>query len=285
MALAIPLSQMKDDINAFTVDFFAAYANDQRDEEQREQLIATGNVFIKEHVRTRLGQLFRLTIGQAEAACVKGGVSKEEAPGWRGAIEDAAGMSFREQSVPSSAFLATAAGAETEYATKGPLVKFGKVRKPRLHKSLLTVGAQMALDGSPPYIPEYCYDVIQTENPEMQTITEPELIAFTDRIIEYYGTVYGRFNLGRPLCRLLGKLAEKRLPKIPLGKGKNRAFRKILDIKTKNRKHVSWLAHATLPLPATLSAHVTLLNTHMRAPPWHARRKFTRSHSNSSAQR
>ena len=86
MALAIPLSQMKDDINAFTVDFFAAYANDQRDEEQREQLIATGNVFIKEHVRTRLGQLFRLTIGQAEAACVKGGVSKEEAPGWRGAI-------------------------------------------------------------------------------------------------------------------------------------------------------------------------------------------------------
>lgn len=92
-------------------------------------------------------------------------------------------------------------------------------------------------------VPESCYAVVETLDPQNQRITEPELVNFTQLMIQAAGTRFGHYNLGAPLCRILGIQVAKRLPNMPLGKGKHREIARMgwaqaLLNKSRNRKYV-----------------------------------------------
>ena len=105
----------------------------------------------------------------------------------------------------------------------------------------MTVGEELEKDNLADtfVLAECCYDVIEVLDPQSQTISEREVEAFSDAVMEFIGTKFGRYNMGAQFCRTLGKQVEKRLPNLPTGKGGvNRAWWKIFKNKTKNRKHV-----------------------------------------------
>lgn len=226
------LSQMLSDADALVTDFMDAYAAELPPE--LAQVCTTArDLFLKRHLRVRLGQLFRLTVKAAEAVLHEAGADEHDAAGWVQSFEDSAGFEFREHTVPESANLVTmtVAGAE---AAKGPL----KERSlPRV--SVPTVGAELQDRAEEFRLSECCFSVITTLDPTTQKISEPEVEQFSDSVMECIGTQFGRYNLGRPFCRILGRQLETRLPKLPEGKGKDRAWWKILYNKTKNRKNVS----------------------------------------------
>lgn len=244
------LDSLHGDSNAMVCDFIGAYAADLPPEESAI-CISIGDDFIRKHLRTRLGQLFRLTHGTATNVVRARTMDEADAPGWIQSFEDAAGFEFRDRSVPKSADLAYAAGetGECKGTSSTGTRKFGAPN---------TVGMSLAkkqkTGGSGEWtIPEVCYrNAIFTLDPTHNEISEPELEQFTTELVEAAGTCFGRYNLGMPLCRKLGRAVAKRLPKMPKGKAAaNRAdpnvgWKNAILNKTRNRKYVC--ASAT-PLP------------------------------------
>ena len=259
------LGKMHSDVDALVVDFLNAYA-EELPEELATICTAARDLFLKRHLRVRLGQLFRLTLKQAEQVIVDAGADAGDASGWASSLEDAAGFEFREHSVPESALIAATAGLLTG-DSKGPTVRS------RERTLLMTVGEELEKDNLADtfVLAECCYDVIEVLDPQSQTISEREVEAFSDAVMEFIGTKFGRYNMGAQFCRTLGKQVEKRLPNLPKGKGGvNRAWWKIFKNKTKNRKHVR------PPPPARTRA----LGADHKHP--HARRRCIRRHSRST---
>ena len=249
------LTDMYADKEAKVRDFFDALA-----EELPSPLSGictrTGDLFITKHLRTRLGQLFRLTRKQAEDVTVEAGADQDEVPGFVASYEDAAGFEFRGHSVPESARLACHVASDT-LATKGTASASWK------RKSLPTIGQEVKASHLEFGVPECCYDVIETMDPLNNPISEPELEAFSTEVIQAVGTRFGRYNIGRPYARILGKEIEKKLPHLPVGKGKNRSWGKILNTKSKNRKNVRHSPPPPPPpAPPRARAHTPRVHTH-----------------------
>ena len=112
------LGKMHSDVDALVVDFLNAYA-EELPEELATICTAARDLFLKRHLRVRLGQLFRLTLKQAEQVIVDAGADAGDASGWASSLEDAAGFEFREHSVPESTEIAATAGLLTG-DSKGP---------------------------------------------------------------------------------------------------------------------------------------------------------------------
>ena len=227
-----PLESLKGDEGVRVSEFFGAYAADLP-ADLALTTIKCGEDFLRRKLRTNLRQLFSLTAADAEAVAIGAGIDKEDAPGWVAAWEDAAGMKFTGHGVPESAKLFAVQAQTSVHKGEAASANY----KPR--RTVRTIGQQLASENKTLVIPEYCYSWVQdTLDPATTSITEPEVEKFSDSVIEFVGTQYGRYNLGRPLCRRLGAGIARRLPFIPKGKGQHRRWWKILYNKTKNRKNV-----------------------------------------------
>ena len=237
------LASLQGDADGRGADFFRLYAQDLPDE-LASKCLAIGQAFVTRHARTRLGPLFNLTLREARSiAETAGGLDKDDASGWINSFEQAAGFLFTERTVPQSDLYAiqTPSGEDE----KGEATKLQK--KPRT--TYETIGQQLTSENRLWTIPEYCYtENITTLDPLTTEIEETELTLFTDSVIEAILEDFGRYNIGRPMCRTLGMAAEKRLPKICQNTLHSRRIWKVLYNKTKNRKHVRRI-HAPRPPP------------------------------------
>ena len=205
------LTRLKGDDDALVQDFFLAYSQDLPEDLARIT-VACGNDFIRKKLRTNLRQLFQLPLSVAAAVAEGNGIMPEDAPGWLTAWEDAAGMCFRDHSVPESALLYGIQG-QTQVG-----VGLAERAGTKMRKTIRTVGQQLAAENRELVVPEYCYSWIEdTLDPLTTTITEPELEKFSDSVIEFVGTKTGRYNMGRPLCKRMGAAICKRLPLMPKG--------------------------------------------------------------------
>lgn len=236
MAMVLPaaptLHQMEGDADALTVDWFRLFAEDL-DGTDAEVCTKIGDAFKKWRL-TRLGALFKLTRVKAleTIAQANAGAPPEDNEAWLESIQMTAGFAFGEATVPSSAALAApglrSSGVKANNAPSN--------RVPTITEELQAKGTLVDED-----IPPSSFLVIETPDPHLHEITEPELEAWTDSVLESYGERFLRFNLGRPLCRHLGRKAinKIKLPTYGGKKGDERNIGQMLYDKSRNRKTVS----------------------------------------------
>ena len=196
-----------------------------------------GKEFFEVHGRKRMGQLFKMVRSRAlETVEGKGGDE-----GFLQTIEDLSGFEFRGLSVPSSAALVTEgessscrrrpsrqrARRETGSGSKGPTIS------EELRKDGAMVDEVLG--------PEIFADV-ETEDVKNRAITEDELEGISDKVLAKYAKSHGRLNMGKPLCRHLGRLFKAECPLLPTygdKKGTDRKHWKILYDKSQNRQYVA----------------------------------------------
>ena len=216
--------------------------------------------FLHIHGRTQFSSWFKLTSTQADAVC-NGHMGKDEGEdgtAWRKTIETMAGFNFAKPAAPESFELVQLSNKRKGITTKDV--------RPR--KKPTTVASRLLASGklTGATLPEACYDVIETEDPLVETIKEPEVHAFTTEVAEYIACEYGDWSIGRQLARTYGKQAKKRLPNLPdrgLTLGRNRDLSRMIFHKCKNLMYVrccrSNRTRTTLPaLPHKLRTRTTL---------------------------
>ena len=251
------LSSMRGDPEAKVADFLGFYAADL-DAGQAQTCQAIQHSFITKHLRTRVGQLFRLTWNTACNVCTAQGLDTADAEAWVTSFEDAAGFEFRERTVPTSGDLAfVEAGGEgvALAVSKGPVADGQRKhrRKPESLGMELSQDSKHGVEAPDWEVPEACYNVIKTLDPYNNPITEPELEKFTTEVVQAAGTRFGRYNFGMPFSMALGAKVATRLRKMPLGKGgKSRTnpivgWGRAIWNKSRNRRFV----RARLPCPCT----------------------------------
>jgi hypothetical protein len=220
-----PLEDFNGDSQASVAEFFAAWNQDLppslADINQR-----ICDRFINVHGRTRFSAWFKLTSTLADSVIsgafrdTDGSHTSDSGEGWRSAIEDLSGFRFAKPVAPPSAQL----GA------------YPNMKKQNVSARLAASGGLMEET-----LPESCYDVIDTCNPLEETITEPEVQAFTDAVVVHIASKHGDWAVGRMLSRLYGKQAKQRLPNLPhrgVTRGHHRILGKMIEYKCKNRLHV-----------------------------------------------
>ena len=240
VAPAPPQRQLEDfcgDGEARVADFFAVW-NEDLPAAHREANDKMCNEFITVYGRTRFKPWFKLKSNKVDEVIAKAfhsSSSREAGDGWREAIEDLAGFKFCKPEAPESAELVLLSHKRTrEEADEGV--------KPS-DKKLCTVGSRLFAKGAmaDEELPEQCYSVIETADPLVTTITEQEIGAFTDEVLEYCAGKHGSWAIGKALCRMYGKQASKRLPNLPdRGEtlGRQRQWGRIIHDKSKNRRYV-----------------------------------------------
>ena len=254
IATAPTLDSMEGDAEALVEDFFTALAADHPGDPDASTMLAIGKELVQKYKLRRLGKMFRMPRNRAlEVVEAEGG---DEA--LLVAIELNAGFSFASQTVPASALLAGAAGARVSGETTRRVQRDRKV--PTISDELLAEGTL-----ADETIPESCYAIIETDYSLGVAIEKKEQTEFTDALLEKYFERFFRFNLGRPLCRHLGKQIEKKLKLANNGSvdSKDRRWWKILYEKSRNRKQVRMLN--STPLPRT-RPRLRLLPTTKRRP-------------------
>ena len=236
------LASFNGDADALVADFFTAWSRDLP-----EPLAAINSAICSEMLmtgRTRFATWFKLPASQADQL-VKAGHGKDDATwaaGWRLAIEDLCGFKFAPSgsSVPESAALVRYQGVLKSDPTSEPT-------KPQ------TVGGRLMASGQfmDERLPSRCFAVVETPNPKLNPITNPETEAVTDEICEYIAATKGCWKMGKPLAKHYGKQAEAELPHLPdYGDdrpGKDRKWWKMIYDKCRNRYYVPCIAlHAVL---------------------------------------
>ena len=214
------------------MDFFKAYADDLPSP-LNHKMINISQALFRVHKRARLGSLFMVAQGAAEAT-IRAAEPEDDAIGWREAIEAQSGMLFNTGYVPASAALAqltapTAARVET------------KVEK-RVREGVGTIAEEMLSTGDIPDEPidEACFAVFECD-PFNTSVTDADLSAFTDAVVAQFSSSHGRSNLGAPLLRNCARQAHKRIRFLPAygnKLGKDRKIGKMIYDKTVNRGHV-----------------------------------------------
>ena len=106
-----------------------------------------------------------------------------------------------------------------------------------------TVGSRLMASGQflDERLPSRCLAVIETPNPKLNPITEPEIEAVTDEVCEYVAATKGCWKIGRALAKHYGKQAEAELPKLPdkgSVKGSDRKWKTMIYDKCRNRYYV-----------------------------------------------
>ena len=228
----LSLEAMHGDRQARCIDFFKAYADDLPAPLNR-QLINISEALFRVHKRARLGSLFMVSQGAAEAT-IREAEPEEDAIGWREAIEAQSGMLFNTGYVPASAALALLTAPDAAKVET-------KVEK-RLREGIGTISEEMLATGDIPDDPidEACFAVFDVD-PYNCVVSDPDLSAFTDAVVAQFTSSHGRSNLGAPLIRKCHKQAHKRirfLPRYGNKLGKDRNIGTMLYNKTVNRVHV-----------------------------------------------
>ena len=125
---------------------------------------------------------------------------------------------------------------------------------------LQTVGGRLMASGQfmDERLPSRCFAVVETPNPKLNPITNPETEALTDEICEYIAASKGSWKIGKPLAKHYGKQAEAELPHLPdygdNRPGKDRKWWKMIYDKCRNRYYVPCIALRTCTLSSALCA-------------------------------
>jgi hypothetical protein len=234
--LAVTLASMENDAQAATADWLRLMAEELGNDTVDAQAIIKFGAAPLVAKLSRLGALFKMARRRAEEIMVEAGGDASLIE----CMELQSGFNFRESSVPASADIIVSVTADTTDAGLG----FSKKRNPRNNfkrtpTTVPTLSEVLEYEGTllDQVVPEHCYALITTYEPNRNPIDSIEESAFTDAVLAHYGEGQMRFNLGRPLCRLLGKQIERRLVLGTRGKvdGTLRKWHSILYEKCKNR--------------------------------------------------
>ena len=237
-ARAPTLDDFCGDTGARVADFFALWNFDLPD-----SLVAINekicNKVMMVHGRTRFASWFRLPYTTMDQLINEAFQGNDGGEGWRKTIEDLAGFHFAAPSAPESAAL-PAARLRSGGMAEEPPWKHSTVAL-RLHQTGMLTEARLS---------EKPFEVIVTEDPLHNTISEPELVAFTDAFASDIAAQHGDFAIGLTLARILGLQAKKRLPHLPdrgATPGKQRDLSTMIYNKLRNFKYVRRLALPCLP--------------------------------------
>jgi len=218
------LDDFKGDANALVSDFFDAWNWDLPPQlrEVNEKCCAR---FLRMG-RTRFNVWFKLTSTVVDAIIESNGGDD----GWRESIEDFAGFKFASPSAPEQqALQVSGQKRQAEEAVQPPAKE-------------LCVSARLEGIGEllNEVLPEVCFAVIETEEPDVNAITEPELTQFTDEVLRHIACRFGDWKVGMQLARQYGKQARARLclPAYGDKPGHRRDLGKIIWQKCKNRLYV-----------------------------------------------
>ena len=248
MALVVgqpTLENLEGDATALVDDFFKALVAEEPEERDIVVLNKINMEIVNTYKLKRLGKMFKMS--RVKALQVINDCGGDE--GLLVGIEINAGFTFADQNVPDSAAL-------VGVGKRGSGETTTRVQRPRKQE---TISDLLNAEGTllDEIVPEDCYAVITTDCALGLPIDQPEQQRFTDMLLEKYFERFLRFNLGRPLCRLLGAQIEKRLILGPNGDvpGEKRKWWKILYEKSRNRKQVR--NFPSLPSPFLLSLSLT----------------------------
>ena len=242
------LADMKGDADASVEHFFERYA-EELPAVLGDKCRRVGTTFLSRYGRARLGKLFALPAGNAREVLQ----TCELDAGWLETIEEIAGFTFRDHSVPDSAALLCAV-SEAPGPSRGdwPLASWWKPHVKAENKRPPTISEELGKDICDETIPECIFaKCIDTADPLCTAIEEGELEAIGGAVLSYYATRFGHIRFGVPLCRHLGKKLGHRLPILPnYGEalGKSRRWHRILYNKARNYSHVR-PSHSNQPPP------------------------------------
>ena len=231
--LAVTLSCMENDAQAITADWLRLLAAELGNDTVDAQVIIKFGAAPLVAKLSRLGTLFKMARRRACEIMTEAGGDESLVE----CMELQSGFQFRESSVPASADIVSGGHTCSDAGFRKKRMQFNKTPTavPTLSEVLDDAGT--LLDQ---VVPEHCYALVTTYEPARNPIDSVEETAFTDAVLAHYGEGQLRFNLGRPLCRLLGKQIERRLMLGTRGKvdGHLRKWQSILYDKSKNRLHV-----------------------------------------------
>lgn len=250
MALAVvSLASMQNDGDTFLVDFFSAWNGELPPSAGavNDKICAA---FVNKHGRGRFNSLFQLSRTLADEVVAASGGSD----GWTSTIEQLSGFKFALPTAPTSAHLAGLRSGVPEAA-----------EKPKAHMTLSdTLGSNRAA-WEAEKIPAHCYSVVTCACPLQSPLSEPDVSAFTDALLEYIAAKHGGWNLGLPLIRLYAAQTKRKFPHLPdrgQTAGVDRDWEVVIGGKIKNRRYVRTCSqtHSSHPLPAPPSPQPELLS-------------------------
>ena len=228
-----PIESFYGDGQALVADFLASQAVDLPPHLQ----VVYGKMydaFVNTHGRARFNTLFRLTRSQAITVSTWAGGGEEIVD----TMEQLAGFKF----APSLEL---------------PSVVSDKQTRPRPQKNTISGALQASGQIMDETLPEYCFSVVKTHDPKNNTISEDDLTAFTDAVLQHCAVKHKSWKIGMGLARIYGAQAKARLPHLP-NYGKTPGFKRnlvmILHGKGRNRQYVCSHAPALLLL-ALLCSH------------------------------
>jgi hypothetical protein len=232
--LAVTLTCMENDAQAITADWLRLLAAELGEDSVDAQAVIKFGASPLVAKLSRLGTLFKMARRRACEIMTEAGGDESLVE----CMELQSGFQFKESTVPASFDLLVSAGHTSGFGIREHAAKRFKnipTTVPTLSEVLDDAGT--LLDQ---VVPEHCYAVVTTYEPARNPIDFEEERAFTDAVLAHYGEGQLRFNLGRPLCRLLGKQIERRLMLGTRGKvdGNLRKWQSILYEKSKNRSYV-----------------------------------------------
>ena len=237
----LSLAALDGDVNAHTADLFRLFADDLEGDDAAE-CTAIGDCFLKKFKLTRLGKFFKLARHRAVETVAEAindkTVGRSASEAWVESIEMQAGLSFADQSVPdSAALIGTSSNVLRTSGTK-------RERQPAPNREK-TISEILAAAGTlkDEVIPLSSFAVLETQEPHLHEISEPEVEVWTDAVLEAYGERFLRFNLGKPLARHLGIDARGKI-KLPAygeksAEQRTNSIGMMLYEKARNRKTVS----------------------------------------------
>ena len=256
------LEDFKGDAQAMVADFITTWNLDLPPAlaARNQQMCDT---FINVHGRTRFAAWFRLTTAAADRVIAKAFEGADAGDGWRETIEDLAGFKFAKPLAPESAELVVSAAKRSVPSAEKHKSKLPTSLSGRLTESGLLVAETL---------PEACFDVIETVNPQGECITEDEVKAFTDAVLEFIAAKHGDWKVGMALARIYGKQAKKKLPNLPdwgATPGNRRNWGTMIFNKCKNRFYVclakSNQSHSNQPHSTTLGPPHRLTSVYTEA--------------------
>ena len=183
------------------------------------------DVLIGQHGRTRVSALFKMQKPQVEAIMTECGAGE----GWAVSLEDICGFKFASAPAPGSAHL-------SELSSGGAPAVVEHKYNPTLSDAIVAANAW-----DEERIPEKCFAVVACACPQVDTLEERDVEAFTSSLLEHLAAKHNGWNIGKPLARRYGAQAKARFPNLPdYGKtrGCDRDFCQMILDKCKNRRYV-----------------------------------------------
>ena len=218
------LSAMHGDGDTRVVDLFDAWS-DELPPTAATINGAIRDILVAQHGRTRVSALFKMPRPQVEAIMARCGAGE----GWAATLEDMSGFKFASTPAPSSAHL-------SELSRGGAPAVVERKYNPTLSDAIVAANAW-----DDERIPEKCFAVVGCACPEVDTLEEADVEAFTSSVLAHLAAKHNCWNIGKALARKYGAQARARFPNLPdYGKtrGCDRDLGQMIHDKCKNRTYV-----------------------------------------------